>query len=201
MPLKDEKSIGTSSTKERWELNQDDFDGLLKWLHEDREQSALKYEELRRRLIKIFTCRGCPVAEELADETINRVCKKVKEIAPTYEGEPALYFYGVANKVHLEYVRKSHVANIVTVPPAIVTSDDIEHKYQCLEKCIRQLDPQNRDLVVQYYQDDKRAKINHRKELAERLNIALNALRIRAHRIRASLYKCMVDCLARQTAE
>ncbi len=39
-------------------LKQDDFDKLLAWLHDDREQAGQKYEEIRESLIKIFSWRG-----------------------------------------------------------------------------------------------------------------------------------------------
>jgi len=80
---------------------------MLDWLDTDRERAGSKYEAIRLRLIKIFTCRGCQAAEELADETINRVIARIVEIANGYQGDPALYFYGVAQKVFLEDARKS----------------------------------------------------------------------------------------------
>src|SRR5437588_11238646 len=98
-------------------MTKDDFDALLTWLHPDDErQAGEKYEEIRRRIIQILARRGCRVAEELADETITRVCKKVKEITRTYEGDPALYFYGVANKVYLESLKKR--PSPIPFPPA-----------------------------------------------------------------------------------
>jgi DNA-directed RNA polymerase specialized sigma24 family protein len=60
---------------------------------------------------------------------------------------------------------------------------------------MEQLPQGNRELVLEYYRDEKRAKINHRKELAERMGIAPNALRIRAHRIRLTLQQCVRACL------
>ncbi len=95
--------------KKEWFLTQEAFDALLAWLDPDREAAALKYETVRLRLIKIFACRGCSEAEDLADETINRVTSKLPEIQASYTGEPARYFYGVANKIHLEYTRRKPV--------------------------------------------------------------------------------------------
>ena len=63
-----------------WFLSQEAFDALLKWLDSDREQAAMKYEDIRKRLIKIFTGRDCVEAEDLADETINRVVSKLDEL-------------------------------------------------------------------------------------------------------------------------
>lgn len=175
-----------------WVLTQESFDALLAWLDPQREQAGRKYEEIRLRLIKIFTCRGCCEPEDFADETINRVSKKLKEIESDYSGDPAPYFYGVANKVHLEYLRRRPVQ---PPPPRLEDTEDIELEYECLERCIQKLTPNNRQLVLQYYQEEKRAKIDQRRQLAEQLGIALNALRIRAYRIRASLQECVQTCL------
>lgn len=192
-----------------WVLTHDDFNGLLDWLDADRERAGSKYEAIRLRLIKIFTCRGCAEAEDLADETINRVTAKVAEVAGAYKGDPALYFYGVSHKVHLEYLRKIRAQHadapedcVASNPNMLTVSlgDDIESEYECLERCLERLPEDNRDLVVQYYQQEKQAKIEHRRRLAEELGIAVNALRIRAHRIRLALQRCVHDCLEQQPA-
>ena len=75
-----------------WSLSQEAFDALLDWLDSDREQAGIKYEQIRSRLIKIFTGRGCIGPEDLADETINRVTRKLKEIQNEFTGDRARYF-------------------------------------------------------------------------------------------------------------
>ena len=174
-------------------LTQEAFDSLLSWLDPNRDDAGKKYEIIRYRLIKIFTCRGCNEAEDLADETINRVALKVEAIEESYVGDPALYFYGVANNIHLEYLRKKP-APPVELPPTTEV-DEMEREYDCLDRCMQHLSAKQRELVLEYYQGDKRIKINHRKELARKVGIALNALRIRAHRIRATLQQCVQSCL------
>jgi len=194
--------------KKDWVLTQDAFDTLLDWLDADRERAGRKYESIRLRLIKIFTCRGCHDAEELADETINRVVARVVELASGYEGDPALYFYGVSQKVHLEYLRKAHsqpinlplAAESSQTAQAVDLTSDIEPEYDCLERCLEELSPDNRDLVLRYYQQERKAKIEHRKSLATELGIAVNALRIRAHRIRLVLQRCVRNCIEQQPA-
>lgn len=183
--------------KKEWVLTQEAFDALLAWLDPDREASAQKYEIIRTRLIKIFACRGCGEAEDLADETINRVTSKLPEIQATFTGEPARYFYGVANKIHLEYSRRKPVS-----PPFEPKTEcaESELEYECLDRCVGKLTPENRELVLSYYQEEKHAKIEHRKDLASSLGIALNALRIRAHRIRASLQQCVKECVQEAAA-
>jgi RNA polymerase sigma factor (sigma-70 family) len=174
------------------ELSQEAFDLLLSFLDTDREQAGRCYEELRIKLVKIFTCRGCMTPEDLADETFNRVSKKVSEIINSYVGDPRLYFYGVARNVFLESVRKRpHVPPM----PEPTSTEQKEAEQECLDQCMQKLTPTNRRLILEYYSGDRREKIERRKALAERLGIAPNALRIRAHRIRGSLAKCVFECL------
>lgn len=175
-----------------WTLTQAALDSLLAWLDPDRENAGAKYEAIRTRLIKMFVCWGCPEAEDLADETINRVASKLYEVADNYQGNPALFFYGVAKKIRLEYGRRR--PKLVTpLPPA--ETDAVELEYECLERCMQALPPDQRHLVLQYYAEDKRAKIDNRKQLAQGMGIAINALRIRAHRIRCALQQCFEACL------
>lgn len=188
-----------SSPRKGWVLTQESFDELLAWLNPDREQAAEKYEDIRKRLIRIFIHRGCTTAEELADKTINLVTRKVREIKDTYVGDPSLYFYGVARNVYNDY-RRQHpeAASVVleTLPAAAPPElDGLEMEYECLDKCLAKLPPQNREMVLEYYLEQERAKIKRHKEMAERLGVAINALRIRMHRLRAGLKKCVSECL------
>jgi DNA-directed RNA polymerase specialized sigma24 family protein len=179
--------------KKQWDTTQEAFDRLLGWLDNDRDQAGKRYETIRRRLIKIFTCRGCREADDLADETINRVTAKVPEVAPNYEGDPLLYFYGVARRVHSEYLRTQNRS--VRPVPVIESNDDDERMYECLDHCMGRVPDKTREIVLRYYENEKKAKIDDRKALADELAIGVNALRIRAHRIRLLLRKCVTSCI------
>jgi len=182
-------------------ITQESFDLLLHWLNPDRDEAGQKYEKIRLRLIKLFACRGRPDAEDLADKAISRVTKKVKQVVVDYEGDPALYFYGVARKVYLEILRPKAIvqeeefSSPVINPQELEAAEELEQEYSCLELCMEKLPKHNRHLVLEYYQEEKGAKIDHRKRLSQELGIALNALRIRAHRIRVQLQKCMEQCV------
>jgi DNA-directed RNA polymerase specialized sigma24 family protein len=181
-----------------WDLTQVAFDQLLSWLNPDREAAGKRYEEIRRRLVKIFICRSCPCPEDLADETINRVARKVPEIAPTYVGDPAHYFCGVAHNVYLESLRPIPEPE---PPPKPDPSDESEEAYsECLERCMGQLSLRNHELVLQYFQGEKRAKIDYRKKLAERLGMTPNALRIKIHRIIEVLRERVMEDLKQRAA-
>ena len=172
---------------------------MLSWLDTDRERAGKRYEKIRRRLIEIFASRGCQEAEDLADETINRVARKSLEVAEGYVGDPAYYFYAVAKKILLETWKVKPRAE-APPPPAPITEEERERELACLEQCLGHLPGKDRDLFVEYYGEGLRLKIDQRRGLAERLGIAPNALRIRIHRIRLTLKRCLEDCLG-QTAE
>ena len=74
---------------------------------------------------------------------------------------------------------------------------DIERDYQCLEDCLALLTKEVRQMVLDYYSEDKLALINKRKAMAARLGITTAALRLRMHRIRDDLRKCVEACLSR----
>jgi DNA-directed RNA polymerase specialized sigma24 family protein len=176
------------------DISREQFDQLLGWLHPDRAEAGVKYECIRKRLIKFFVCRGSNVPEELADKTINRVARKLPEIVATYVGDPAHYFCGVAGNIFREALRNDKPPVILPPRPA-PPDDETEREYACLEKCMAKLNEEERDLVIAYYQRERQAKIDHRKKLAERLGKGLNALRIQACRIRARLQECVLTCL------
>jgi DNA-directed RNA polymerase specialized sigma24 family protein len=176
------------------DITQEQFDQLLDWLNPDRQQAAERYEWIRKRLVKIFVCRGSSTPEELADRTINRVARKLPEIRATYVGEPAHYFCGVASFIFRESLRNEKAPAVMPPPKPATTPDDDERDYLCLEKCLNRLPGRERELVIAYYQQEKHAKIDHRKKMAADLGVAVNALRIRACRIRAGLLKCVELC-------
>ena len=171
---------------------------MLDWLGPDRESGAQKYEEIHSRVVKILIRRQCYEAEELWDETVNRVCHLVPTVAETYVGDPALYFYGVARLVHLEWLNweksKRDRLDAEPLPPA-TRGEEIERLHACLDKCLQELEDDDRELIVGYFEKEKREKIEHRRAMAEARRITLNTLRMRVHRINGDLEKCIVACL------
>lgn len=176
-------------------LTDEQFQKLLTWLDEDPGRAGLKYEAIRRKLILIFLNRHCDVAEELADDTINRVARKVCEVMKTYKGDPARYFYGVAKKIFSEHVRR--MSRRRRTPPPIASNSELEPRLKCLDECLETLEPDTRDLILNYYREQRQAKILAHKAMEEKLKINAGALRARTHRIRAKLHKCVMECLQR----
>ena len=70
-----------------------------------------------------------------------------------------------------------------------------ERMLNCLEQCAGNLEPPNREIITRYYVGKEREKIENRRALAEELGITMNALSIRACRIRDKLEACVKQCL------
>ena len=177
-------------------INEESFESLLAWLDPDREIAGQKYEVIRAGLIRIFVSKGFSDAEDLADETINRVMKKLPEIRDTYVGEPAKYFHGVARFIVLEMVRRKEIA-VETVPGSSAEEEVHSDEFDCLLKCLRFLASDKRELILDYYIYDGRDKIEQHRRMANELGITDGALRGRAHHVRGNLEKCIQQCIER----
>jgi DNA-directed RNA polymerase specialized sigma24 family protein len=178
-------------------MNQEPFDKLLEWLERDREQAAQKYEKIRHRLIRFFICNRCgDDAECLADETFDRVMRKLKkgEVPTPYVGEKSHYFIGFARHIAEEHERNRRPRE---VPPPEPRPDDAEAKDACLEECFSTINAEDRWLAVEYYRFEKSAKSKNRRELAKNFNLSLAGLRTRVFRIRELLRPCIEECLER----
>ena len=173
-------------------LTPDAFEKLLRWLDPDREKAGEKYERIRLRLISIFSGRGCYSAEDLADQTFNVVVSKIDWLLENYQGDPALYFYGVSKKLYLENLK----TRVLPELPPLPYRSEIELQCGCLDRCVEQeLTQAERDLIFRYHEKERGEKIRIRKQIARELGISLNALRIRVYHLHSRLRPCIEDCL------
>ena len=188
-----------ATARQKWTLTQEAFDKLLVALDGDRDSAAKKYLELRSNLMRFFEWRGCSFPEDHADETINRVAKRVTE------GEEILnysgYAMGVARLLLLEINKGRQreqlaLAEIGQASEFYEEADDGERRLVCLRSCLQTLTTDNRDLILEYYQGEKGEKIQNRKKLMDQLGIPVNTLRMRALRLRERLQACMGECVS-----
>jgi DNA-directed RNA polymerase specialized sigma24 family protein len=204
--------IKRAERKKDWALGQGAFGQLLVWLDGGTDSGGETYLEMRRRLVSYFDRKNCLAPEELTDETLNRVARRLEEEGAITGATPAQYCYTVAKFVFLESLRRveSSPLNLDDLPgsdhPALNAStiselnnekEIVEARLNCLEQCLGNLDTDNRELLVQYYQGEQRTKIENRRLLAVRLGITVNALSIRACRMRDKLETCVRKCLNR----
>ena len=172
---------------------QESFDALLLWLSPERETAGQKYELIRSGLIRIFVSNGFSDAEDLADLTISRVTARLFDIRNDYVGEQAMYFHGVARNVVRETSRRKEIATD-EFPELVKESANTSDEYDCLMRCLRFLPAIKRDLILDYHCYSGHDKIECHRRMAEELSISENALRGRAHNIRANLERCVTEC-------
>ncbi|MGB7923470.1 MAG: hypothetical protein WCF57_09515 [Pyrinomonadaceae bacterium] len=174
-------------------ITRESFVALLAWLDPDLETAGRKYEIIRSGLIRIFISQGLSDAEDLTDLTINRVVTRLPDIKDDYVGEPARYFHGVARNIVLEARRRKEIVTD-KVPERLTQMPDTTDRHECLLKCLELLTGEKRELILDYYLYEGRNKIDHHRRMAEELSITEGALRTRAHHIRCTLEKCVLQC-------
>lgn len=178
------------------EITQEKFAFFLSWLAPcDEAVAGEEYERLRFRLITYFSHRNCRFPEDLADETINRVCLKIGEEEVLNK---TAFVYGFAKNVYLESLRKEkHHANIDDLTIAArETNDEPDVTHTHLDNCLGKLSDENRKLILEYFSEEKQAKIDLHKQLATKLRTSSVGLRMRIVRIKRNLQLCLQDCLA-----
>jgi DNA-directed RNA polymerase specialized sigma24 family protein len=180
------------SLPQRWTLSPEAFERLLEALSSDREGAAIAYEQLRHRVIGLLRWWGALQPEELADQTLDRVARKLEAGAPIADGALGAYVRGIARMVFYESTREP-VAARLTREPAAPAPEDVEAASECLDRCLASLDAADRTLLLRYYDAGKAADV--RKCLADELGISVTALRIRTHRLRAQVERGMAVCL------
>ena len=179
-------------------ITKDPFDALLEWLDPDREKAGQRYEIIRAGLIRIFVSKGLSDAEHYTDEAIDRVVKRLPEIQAKYVGDPARYFHGVARNLILEAGRRREVATDVLplrITHEVVRSDTSE----CLSKCLKLLPADKQEFILDYHLYQGHAKVENHRQMAGELSISEGALRTRAHHLRVSLEKCVLECLGQES--
>lgn len=200
-------------------LTADQFEGLLRRLDPDRELAALQYESLRFRLIRFFEWNGCAGAEDLADETLDRVARKLPLVDVL---DVTAFAWGVAKKVKLEGERKAarteHLSERHLAPGAgsggarwrglaqslpghgdpetagpgksEVRQISDQERFDRMRQCLDRLPAHDRELFLAYY--DARPKDGERRRrLAAGMGLTVGALRVRVNRLREKLERYM----------
>src|ERR1041385_9206600 len=124
-----------NASRQKWTLTRSAFDKLLVAFGGDRDSAGQKYLEIRNNLTRFFEWRGCAFPEDHADETINRIAKRVAE------GEEianhAGYAMGVARMLLLEINKgrqreQAALAELGAAPDVYEPETDDESRLNCL---------------------------------------------------------------------
>jgi DNA-directed RNA polymerase specialized sigma24 family protein len=181
-----------------------DLDNLLHWLGPDTATGAQQYVEIRKRLMTLFEYRGCDSPEELADETLDRTARAILKPGFMFDGNPMAYLRGVARNVWLESLRRFRTVSQESLPEladlAAQTPEEIADRellFGCLDRCLAQMAPDKRSLLLRYYRGEKSAKIDGRLQLAQERGLESNALRLQVFRMRNIVRLCVESCVRR----
>jgi RNA polymerase sigma factor (sigma-70 family) len=165
-------------------------------LHSDRNLAGEMYEAIRRPLITFFRHSGLGEAEDLVDETIDRVARKLDEVKDLMP-----FVRGVARHVASEAHRKQKHVPLDSISEPQRREDaselhdlDLERRTNCLDQCLQQLRVQDRRLILEYYQYQGAEKIRNKQRLAAELQMTLDTLGVRAFRTRKQLRGCVSQC-------
>jgi len=186
-------------------LGKRDFEGLLERLDADRELAGRKYEGLRRKLIKFFEWNHCGAAEDLADQTLDRVARRLarEDVAHVLP-----FTWGVAQYVRQESGRKMRrEVALFDLPEEFQPRPDEdverdlherlldERRARCLDSCLRRLMPRQRELFLAYYAPCLDPS-GSRQRLAAEAGLTIRGLRVKVNRLREKLESCVSRCVA-----
>ncbi len=148
---------------------------------------------MRFRLCTFFAHRHCSFADELADETINRLILKVSE--EEIENKIASC-YGVARNVYRESLRKERThLDIDELSIAAKAPEEPSFSSECLDQCLDKLAPDTRTLLLDYFSEARSAKIELHRRISESLATSQTALRMRVMRTKQKLKVCVQECM------
>jgi DNA-directed RNA polymerase specialized sigma24 family protein len=188
--------------KKTRELIQSDLDSFLALLSPDRDVAAERYLTLRDGLIRFFTVKGCDDPLPLADETLDRVARRADSFDGAKGSKITSFVYGFASRIFLEYARSAPRRETPIDPEVVgqlVSVDSTkwadEKLLECLSRCLAKLTDEQRSLLIEYYSRDRQAKIDLRKEMAERMASSMQVLHTKIFRLRTNVRKCINECI------
>jgi DNA-directed RNA polymerase specialized sigma24 family protein len=174
-------------------LNKDALEDLLRAFHADREQASHDYQALRERLIRFFQWNRTEMPEELADEVLDRLARRLNLSSEQIQ-DPVRYAVGIA-RLLLQEQRRKNLRREKALAELQQSSLDADRREQerilqqeraeLLQQCLQSLPEQSRELIFRYYDVDEAA--DYRQQMARAYGISINALRNRALRIRMDL--------------
>lgn len=170
------------------------FERLLARLSLEPDEAGTAYLVLRSKLEMFFHRHGLPSAEDLADETLDRVAEKaaIQEIDEIWA-----YTFGVARFVAKEaykrpnlYVPEEYAAGV----PAEIR--EVDPRVEALQKVLSALSDTERELLLSYYSfPESWRSPSLREELAKERGMSIAILRVKIQRIRKRVVRDVLQML------
>jgi DNA-directed RNA polymerase specialized sigma24 family protein len=176
-------------------LGAEALETLLAHLAPEREAAGLEYGRLHRRLLAFFESHGSLEPGRDADETLDRLARKLREGHPVRH-IPA-FVHGLARNLARESWRRARREDGAReVLRGLLPSPPGDHRlWECFDRCLAELDPAQAELLLAFYSAARQANRGFRAELAASRGLSRNALRIRVFRAREALREGLLRCL------
>lgn len=163
-----------------------------------------RYAGLRGQLVRFFRRTRCPFPQDLADEVIDRVARRLEEGVQLRAETLQLYCSGVARVVYRESLRDRHTQADRALRLARALAERAkppnewrERLLDCLDDCLSRLPAGDRRLLLAYYQGDGLAR--ERQNLCRELSVSASSLRLRTYRLRRRVEIALKQRLEEET--
>ena len=172
------------------------FEILLARLDPDPRRAEREFARFRRTLTKYFDWRGAPWPEDGADETLERLARKLEEgvavldLTAVARGIARLVLQeGARSRDRITPIEDMERRAVHAAAPGSVAETPLAAH---LDRCLDSLTRDARALVLTYYAGGEgKAKIESRRRLALAHGLTDNALRSRVQRLRDQLEDCV----------
>jgi len=191
------RALDNSALKKDWVADSQAFEALVEWLDSSGGigGGGGSYVAMHGRLAAYFTRKGCRAPEELADEALTRVARRLSEEGTIAGVPPAQYCYIVARFVWLEHLRSPDFAPRAVLGEvrdrSLPPDEGQERMLASLDDCLARLAEEDRTIILDYYAGAAAERIAKRRDLAAKFGLTANALTIKASRVRERLRACM----------
>jgi RNA polymerase sigma factor (sigma-70 family) len=156
----------------------------------DPRAAERKCEDLWRRLVFYFQHHLVRSPEDRAQDVFYRILNNLPESATSYE-DVVKFSFGVARNVVFEAGRELAPAE----PPAEVAAGDpdpeemtsAKQRAEKIQECLQSLSASDQELIEDWYLEGRK----RHSEVAERLSLTPNALRLRVFRIKNRFEECL----------
>jgi len=156
----------------------------LRLLDSDPTAASEKYLELSRGLVRYFEWNRCLEPEDMAQETLLRGFRRLKEGASITVGDPRGYFWGIAYNVLREKWKPPREVSIEGWDFPVSESEfrrlNRAEQSIFLRECQDALPPKEKEMLIAYAE-------GRGAEWGDRNGVEPGALRLRIHRLRQKL--------------
>lgn len=174
-------------------LTKEALEQLLSRLDADPEQAGVAYLTLRQQLSNFLRLRGHLAPEDAADEVLDRVAA-ILATNHLQVQSVTKFCYGIARNVEKEQIRQQTRLDKAWRDPTFFfyrrkPQPDLNADFR--RQCFAQLSAEDQQFLRGYHaESDPEALARHRLALAAELQVTLNQLRLRVHRLRGKLAEC-----------